>query len=60
MSKKIKDDTAGKFLDLLDKDIDANPERLIPITPELLRLAKDLVADVDIGDTNEKLPDDEK
>ncbi|HSC76485.1 MAG TPA: hypothetical protein VLB90_09655 [Pseudomonadales bacterium] len=59
MSKKSKDDTVSKFMSLLDKDIDANPERLIPLTPELLRLAKDLVVDVDVGDINEKLQGEE-
>ena len=60
MNQKTEDVTADKFLDLLAKDIGDHPERCIPIPLELLRRVEALVSGVDVGDINEKLPEDDE
>ncbi|MBK6961701.1 MAG: type II toxin-antitoxin system PrlF family antitoxin [Gammaproteobacteria bacterium] len=45
------------FLDLLDQDIAAHPERLQPITPDLARRAQSLVGGVSV-DFDIPLPHD--
>ncbi|BAZ16387.1 HtaR suppressor protein homolog [Calothrix sp. NIES-4071] len=41
------DPVLGEFLDFLAKDIKNNPQRIKPITSDLLRRAQSLVADVE-------------
>ena len=60
MSQKTEDVTDGKFLDLLAKDIEDHPKRCIPIPLELLRSVEALVSGVDVGDINERLPEDDE
>ena len=55
----MEDSTVSIFLDFFDKDIEDHPDRLIPISTDLQRRATALVNGVDIGDINEKLPEDE-
>ena len=59
MSQIMEDSTVSIFLDFFDKDIEDHPDRLIPISTDLQRRATALVNGVDIGDINEKLPEDE-
>jgi antitoxin PrlF len=42
------DPVIGKFLAFLAKDMEANPERLKHLTPELARRLNELVGDIDI------------
>jgi len=54
------DPVIEKFLAFLAKDMEENPQRIQPIPEDLLRRAQELVADVDIGDINEPLSDDDE
>jgi antitoxin PrlF len=42
------DKTPEAFLDLLEKDIEENPTRLVPVSEEMLKEIYDLVGDVEI------------
>ncbi|MGC1306900.1 MAG: type II toxin-antitoxin system PrlF family antitoxin [Phormidesmis sp.] len=48
-----------KFLELLAKDIEENPQRLKPITAKWVNELKSLVAGVDIGDIDQPLSGDD-
>ena len=56
----MEDFTTGKFLQFLEGDINHHPERLTAISSEQFRRIQDLVDGVDVGDINEKLPEDDQ
>lgn len=45
------DDTAQRFLDFLDKDIQENPQRLVGLSPTQVERAFDLVSGVEFDPT---------
>jgi antitoxin PrlF len=47
------------FLDLIARDIEAHPERLQAFDPAMLERIQQLVKDVDVGDINAPLPEDD-
>lgn len=51
------DPVIAKFLEFLARDIEANPQRLVPLTQELLDESYSLVGDIDI-DMDAPLEDD--
>mgnify|MGYP001791633874 CR=1 FL=1 len=53
------DPVIEKFLEFLDKEIAAHPERLQPLTAEWANQIQELVADVDAGDPNQPLSGDD-
>lgn len=62
MNKDVYDNEAAAgssvekvILDLLDQDISAHPERLQPITADLIRRAQSLIGDVSV-DLDSPLP----
>lgn len=52
------DPVVTRFLDFLEQDMLAHPERLAPLDPTLLQRAVDLVADVEV-DLDAPLEDDD-
>lgn len=52
------DPVVTRFLDFLEQDMLAHPERLTPLDPALLQRAADLVADVEV-DLDAPLEDDD-
>jgi antitoxin PrlF len=55
--EKEEDPAIAKFLEFLEKDIAENPQRLQPLTREMLDEINDLVGDLDI-DLDASLDDD--
>lgn len=53
------DPVLEKFLDFLDQEIARNPERLQPLTEDWAEGLQSLTEGVDIGDTEQLLPDDD-
>lgn len=53
------DPVVTRFLDFLEQDMLAHPERLAPLDPALLQRAADLVADVEV-DLDAPLEDDDE
>lgn len=53
------DPIVGKFLDFLARDMEAHPERIRPVTADLIARAKALVESVEV-DLDAALPDDDE
>lgn len=58
--KNIEDMPVKDVLDRIDADIALRPEILQPINAELLQRANELVKDVEVGDIDLPLPEDEE
>jgi antitoxin PrlF len=58
VTKTENDPTLKPFLDLLAQDIEHNPQRLQPISTDLIDRIRSLVADVDV-DLDESIDEDE-
>lgn len=54
---EAEDPVIAKFLEFLARDIERNPQNLVPLTQELLDESYDLVGDIDI-DMDAPLDDD--
>ncbi len=48
------------FLDLIERDMAAHPERIQELDPDLYARVRELVKDVEIGDLNAPLPPDDE
>ena len=58
LTKTESDPILQPFLDLLAQDIEHNPQRLQPISADLINRIRSLVSDVDL-DLNESIDEDE-